>query len=83
MPVCKPEPYPHRKRFGKNIALLRERRRLTQEALAEKIGVSARYLQSVEAGEYFPSLTKLVQLRVSLRCDWSDLFAGCTKVHPL
>jgi transcriptional regulator with XRE-family HTH domain len=53
---------------------------LTQEAVAEKMGVSARYIQSVEAGEYFPSLPTLARLRAVLRCDWNDLFAGCDRV---
>ncbi len=67
-------------RFGKNIAALRGRRNLTQEKLAEKAGVSARYVQSVEAGEYFPSLPTLARLKSALRCDWEGLFGGCDKV---
>jgi ribosome-binding protein aMBF1 (putative translation factor) len=51
MPARKPKNCPHRIRFGKNIVSLRKRRRLTQEKLAEKTGVSARYIQSIEAGE--------------------------------
>jgi transcriptional regulator with XRE-family HTH domain len=66
-------------RFGKNIALLRVRRSLTQETLAEKAGLSARYVQSVEAGDYFPSLSTLVRLRAALRCDWGDMFQGCER----
>lgn len=80
MPVRKPESCPHRKRLGKNTAALRKRRDLTQEALAEKVGVSARYIQNVEAGENFPSLPTLVRLRAALHCDWNQLFAGCEKV---
>jgi len=80
MPARKPESCPHRTRFGANVVSLRERRKLTQEKLAEKVGVSARYIQSVEAGEYFPSLPTLVRLRSALRCDWADIFAGCEKV---
>jgi transcriptional regulator with XRE-family HTH domain len=80
MPARKPESCPHRTRFGENVASLRERRKLTQEKLAEKGGVSARYIQSVEAGEYFPSLPTLVRLRATLRCDWEDLFRGCDRV---
>ena len=52
---------------------------LTQEGLAEKVGVSARYIQNVEAGDNFPSLPTLVRLRAVLRCDWNELFAGCEK----
>jgi transcriptional regulator with XRE-family HTH domain len=52
---------------------------LTQEKLAEKAGVSARYVQSVEAGEYFPSLPTMARLKIVLRCDWGELFGGCDK----
>ncbi|HEY3861637.1 MAG TPA: helix-turn-helix transcriptional regulator [Verrucomicrobiae bacterium] len=79
MPSRKPKSCPHRTRFGRNIAALRERRGLTQEKLAEKMGVSARYVQSLEAGEYFPSLPKLVNLRAALRCQWEELFDDCDK----
>jgi transcriptional regulator with XRE-family HTH domain len=80
-PARKPETCPHRKRLGENVASLRARRGLTQEKLAEKVGVSTRYMQSVEAGDYFPSLPTLVRLRGSLRCEWDELFAGCEKVQ--
>ena len=80
MPLRKPKSCPHRTRFGKNIASLRRRQELTQEKLAEKVGASARYIQSVEAGE---SLSRVCQrlsvLHAALDCDWEDLFAGCDK----
>ncbi len=77
MPKRKPKFCPHRKRFGRNVAGLRKRLGSTQEELAEEVGVSARYIQSVEAGEYFPSIQFLVRLRTTFRCRWDDLFAGC------
>lgn len=80
MPSQKPESCAHRARLGRNIAALRERRKLTQEQLAEKTGVSVRYVQSLEAGEYFPSLPKLVKLKLALRCGWAEIFDGCEKV---
>jgi DNA-binding XRE family transcriptional regulator len=80
MPSRKPKVCSHRTRFGENIASLRSRQGLTQEKLAEKMSLSARYVQSVEAGEYFPSLPTLVRLRVALRCEWEELFDGCDKV---
>ena len=80
MPARKPKSCPSRKRLGKNIASLRDGRNLTQEKLAEKIGVSARYIQSVEAGDYFPSLPTLVKLRAVLKSTWDELFKGCDKV---
>ncbi len=63
MPKRKPEPCPHRERLGKNVQALRLSRKLTQEKLAEMIAVSVRYIQSLEAGEYFPSLPTLVKLK--------------------
>jgi transcriptional regulator with XRE-family HTH domain len=80
MPARKPKSCPHRRRLGTNIGSLRARQDLTQEKLAERVGVSARYIQSVEAGDYFPSLPTLARLRVALRCDWNELFAGCEKM---
>jgi len=52
-------------------------RGLTQEALAEKTGLSVRYTQSVEAGEYFPALPTLTRFRKALRASWDELLAGC------
>jgi DNA-binding XRE family transcriptional regulator len=80
MPVRKTKSNPQRIRFGENIVSLRTRRKLTQEKLAEKVGVSARYVQSIEAGEYLPSLPTLARLKSALRSDWNDLFAGCDKI---
>lgn len=80
MPARKPKKNPHRTRFGKNVALLRQRRHLTQEKLAEKVGASPRYIQSVEAGEYFPSLPTLARLKIALRYKWDELLNGCDKV---
>ncbi|HEX3627110.1 MAG TPA: helix-turn-helix transcriptional regulator [Verrucomicrobiae bacterium] len=80
MPVRKPKRCPRRIRFGKNVALLRRRRNLTQEKLAERIGTSPRYIQSIEAGEYFPSLPTLARLKIALRSKWDDMLGGCEKV---
>ncbi len=80
MPSRKPKSCPQRTRFGENIAALRTGRKLTQEKLAEKVGMSARYIQSLEAGEYFPSLPTLTRLKSALRCGWEEFFDGCDKV---
>ncbi len=79
VPSQKPKSCVHRAKLGRNIVALRERRKLTQEQLAEKTGVSARYIQSLEAGEYFPSLPKLVKLKFALRSGWAEIFDGCEK----
>jgi transcriptional regulator with XRE-family HTH domain len=79
MPSQKPKSCAHRAKLGLNILALRERRKLTQEQLAEKIGISVRYIQSLEAGEYFPSLPKLVKLKSALRSNWNEIFDGCER----
>lgn len=77
MPSNKPAPCPVRQRFGKNVARLRTDRRLTQERMAEQTGLSTRYWQSVEAGEYFPPLATLARIKSVLECSWESLFKGC------
>ena len=79
MPVCKEKPCPHRLRLGKNLKKLRERADLTQERVAEKVEASVRYIQNLEAGDNFPTLPMLVQLKVALRCSWDELFDGCER----
>jgi DNA-binding XRE family transcriptional regulator len=65
---------PQLKQLGQNIARLRSRASRTQEETAEKIGVSSRYYQSMEAGRYFPSLAVLIALRTALECTWEEIF---------
>ena len=54
MPSKKPAPCHIRERFGRNVAAMRKAGKATQEQMAEKTGLSTRYWQSLEAGEYFP-----------------------------
>lgn len=77
VPSRKPKPCPSRTTFGRNIAQLRKSRKLTQEVLAEQCGLSARYFQSLEAGEYFPPLATLIRLRKALDATWEQLFEDC------
>ena len=77
MPSKKPAPCLLRDRFGKNVAGLRQGVGLTQEQMAEKSGLSTRYWQSLEAGEYFPPLATLTRIKAILACSWDELFDGC------
>jgi len=76
----KPPLLPYQIRFGQNVAALRRKVALSQEKVAELIGVSGRYYQSIEAGRYYPSLGKLLLLQIALKCSWSDFFEGCVAV---
>lgn len=77
MPSKKPPPSGLRVQFGRNVAQLRVRRSLTQEKLAETLGISTRYLQALEAGDYWPTLPNLVKLRIAFGASWDELLAGC------
>lgn len=79
VPVCKEKSCPHRIRLGKNLAKLRKREKLTQEQVAEKIEVATRYIQNLEAGDNFPTLPILAQLKGVLHCSWNELFEGCER----
>jgi transcriptional regulator with XRE-family HTH domain len=61
------------KRFGANLRRERDQRKLTQERLAERVGVHSRALQKIEAGDVDTSLTTLLQIQKALKCPWEDL----------
>ena len=58
---------------GRRLAEERRRLGLTQEALAEKLGVSAKYLQRIEAGRQNLTLGSLVTLARALGQQALDL----------
>ena len=62
--------------FGRNVAKLRYKAKLTQEQLAEKADISHRYLQSIEAGDQQPRVGVLIKLRKALGAEWNELFSG-------
>jgi transcriptional regulator with XRE-family HTH domain len=57
----------------RNLRRLRIAAGLTQEALAEKAGISPRYLQIIEAGDFGCSLAVLIRLRRALNVSWDTL----------
>ncbi|MBE7449208.1 MAG: helix-turn-helix transcriptional regulator [Kofleriaceae bacterium] len=58
---------------GRRIAHARVRRGWTQEALAERYGVSTKYLQRIEAGRQNLSLRSLARIAAALGCRPFDL----------
>lgn len=58
---------------GRRIAEARAARQLTQEELAEELGVSIKYLQRVERGQNL-SIRSLVQLANALHIHTAELF---------
>jgi transcriptional regulator with XRE-family HTH domain len=67
---------PSEKIFGQNLAKLRNQAQLTQEALADKAGISLRYVQFLEAGRKLASIQTARQLKHALKCSWDELFVN-------
>ena len=63
------------KSFGITIRLLRLSRKLKQEQLAEKSGLSLRHIKSIERGLSDPTLSTLEKIASALSLHVKELFA--------
>lgn len=61
---------------GRRIAEVRAARVLTQEALAEALGVTARWIQSAESGRENLTLSTLARVATALEVPVADLFVA-------
>jgi transcriptional regulator with XRE-family HTH domain len=63
-------------KVGRRIRELRERHRpaLTQDALAERAGISVSFLSMIERGERCPHLVTLEQLATALAVELREFF---------
>lgn len=64
------------KLIGYRIQQARRERGMTQEQLAERIGVSVGYISQIERGYSKVSLDRLSELAVELGCDMATLVGG-------
>ena len=62
------------KRLGKTIRRFRRKQNLTQEQLAEMVGVTPKYIQYLEAAKRKPSLDTLYRTAKALKIKVKDLF---------
>lgn len=62
------------KKLGTNIQKLRKKAGLTQEELGEKVKVSAKYIQFIEAGTRKPSLKTVYKIARVLGVNVKDIF---------
>lgn len=62
------------KTFGKRLKELRELRNLSQEQLAEKIGVEYQSISRIETGLYFTNYDNLLKISKALNVQLKDLF---------
>jgi len=58
-----------------NVRRIRHDKKMTQEELADRAGLSARYLGSIERAAVSASVTVLGRLAEALRIDASDLIS--------
>ncbi len=61
-----------KQRFAKNLKKLRKSRKLTQEKLAELVGVDFRYISFLENAKSFPSCDLIEKLAAALNIDSSE-----------
>ena len=62
------------KRLGGSIKLLRRKSKMTQEQLAERVGVTPKYIQYIESAKRVPSLKLLYKIARVLGVKVKDLF---------
>jgi transcriptional regulator with XRE-family HTH domain len=62
-----------RRLVGRNVRRLREKKRLTQEELAEVSGFSQQYISSLEQGHRNPTVITLYELAVALGVSHLEL----------
>ena len=62
------------KSLGKRIKSIRRKKGLTQEDLAEKVGISRAYMGFIEQGRYSASLEVIEKISKVLKVRMSDLF---------
>ncbi|GMV15896.1 MAG: hypothetical protein AMXMBFR56_41200 [Polyangiaceae bacterium] len=64
--------------LGRRIAELRQARGFTQDGFSERVGVSLRYIQSVEGGRENLTVETLEKLAKVLRAPVAELFVPPT-----
>ncbi len=64
------------KRFiGLRVGEIRRKKGLTQEELADNMGIGPKYLSSIERGKENPTLNTLIKLSQALDVDLGEIFA--------
>lgn len=61
---------------GENITRRRKLLGITQDALAERLKISASALSRIESGQASPRFSRLEELAEILNCQVADLFRG-------
>jgi transcriptional regulator with XRE-family HTH domain len=64
------------KDFGRRLASYRKSRHLTQEKLADLVGLHRTYIGFIEQGKRNPSIGNIYKICEALRISIKDLFKG-------
>lgn len=64
-----------KKLMGKRIQLLRKSKKITQEKMAEVMGIETVSLSNIERGKYYPTAENLNKIITILDVEPQDLFA--------
>ena len=68
--------------FGKRVREIRKNRKLTQEQLAELIGMDTHHLCKMENGSHFPKVSNLSKLADVFGIEVKDLFSFDKSTTP-
>lgn len=60
--------------IANNIRAERNRARLSQEELAEKIGMNPKHFGAIERGEFNPKITTIIAIIEALNISFYDLY---------
>lgn len=60
-------------KFGENLYNLRKKEKISQEKLAEKLGVSRQSVSKWETGESYPEMNRILKLCKIFHCQLNDL----------
>ena len=71
------------RRLGARVKLLRRERRLTQEELAERAGLTSKFVGEVERAESNPSAASLARMAGALSVSMGDLFEADPDIVPV
>lgn len=62
--------------FGKRFEELRRKRKLTQEQLADRLGITDRHIRGIERGDFFPSIDLYILIAEVFEIPLDTLILG-------
>ena len=71
-----------REKFGKRLRQIRRYKDITQEQLAEQVGVSVKFISNIERGEGAPSFETIEKLAEILQVEVMDFFDFRNERNP-